>query len=141
MTIGKTVAVGAAAGGGAGYAWARKQGQTGREAAMTAAKGVAAGGVGGLAVGAGLARRRSGGESPGRAAAAIAAVKGIAEAAEELMDDMRDAAAPVLERVGEAVEEATADVRQAARELLGRGRGGAGVRGGEIGRASCRERV
>ncbi|HEV3362815.1 MAG TPA: hypothetical protein VG795_01520, partial [Acidimicrobiia bacterium] len=58
MTIGKSVAVGAAAGGGAGYAWARKQGQTGKEAAVTAAKGAAAGGAGGLAIGAGLARRQ-----------------------------------------------------------------------------------
>ena len=59
MTIGKSAAVGAAAGGGAGYAWARKQGRSGREAATTAAKGALAGGAGGLAVGAGLARRRN----------------------------------------------------------------------------------
>ena len=83
MTIGKSAAIGAAAGGGAGFAWARKQGQTGKDAAVTAAKGAAAGGVGGLAIGAGLSRRqKNSGAGAGRGAAAMAMVKGLAEAAE-----------------------------------------------------------
>src|SRR5207302_7611971 len=103
MTLGKSVAVGAAAGGGMGYAWARKQGQSGREAATTAVKGAAAGGAGGLLIGAGLARRKSGrDDSAGRVGAAMAVVREVAEAAGGVIGQLEDAAAPVLEAVGEA---------------------------------------
>src|SRR5437879_13630984 len=107
MTLGKSVALGAAAGGGMGYAWARKQGQTGREAATTAAKGVAAGGAGGLLVGAGLARRKrgDGGAGGGMAGAAMVVGREVAEAAGELVEQLEEAAAPVVETVG-AREEA-----------------------------------
>src|SRR5439155_21658601 len=104
MTLGKSVAVGAAAGGGMGYAWARKQGQTGREAATTAAKGAAAGGAGGLVIGAGLTRRKGRDEGAGRAAAAMVVVRGVAEKAGELIDQLEGAATPVLEAVRDTVE-------------------------------------
>jgi len=76
MTIARSAAAGAVVGGGVGYAWARKQGRNGREAATMAAKSAIAGGVGGMAVGAGVARRRrSSGVGGGRAAAATVVVR------------------------------------------------------------------
>src|SRR5437870_8173295 len=116
MTIARSAAAGAVVGGGVGYAWARKQGRSGREAATMVAKSAVAGGVGGMAVGAGVARRRrSPGAGGGRAAAAVALARGVAEAAGELVDDLEQAVAPVLETVVDAVEESADDVRSAAR--------------------------
>src|SRR5882724_4209307 len=114
MTLGKSVAVGAAAGGGVGYAWARKQGQTGREAATTAAKGAVAGGAGGLVVSAGLARRRAAAQSSG-GSGALAKVRDMAEAAGELAGDLaeqiEEATAPVLSAIAEAVEGPVGEAR------------------------------
>src|SRR5687768_13960323 len=115
MALGTSVAVGAAAGGGAGYALARKKGQTGREAAVAAAKGAAAGGAGGLVVGAGLARRKGKGSSAGAAAAAMAVVREVAEAAGNLVEQIEDAATPVRDAVGYAIEGKADDIAHSAR--------------------------
>ncbi len=75
MTLGKSVAIGAAVNGGAIYLWARKDGVTGRESASSAAKGAVIGGVAGLVVGRwagpsekGQARCEVGGFAPSRPA-------------------------------------------------------------------------
>ncbi|MGH8999310.1 MAG: hypothetical protein ACRDY7_07960 [Acidimicrobiia bacterium] len=130
-TIVKTMVIGGAAGGGAGYAWARKQGQEGTGALMSAGKGAAVGATGGGVTGAGLAlrrRRRTRRSRPQGLGLVVELARSVparaAEAADTLSGHVQGAvgAAPeVLERAGDEVgrrrRAATGATRKAGKKM------------------------